>query len=236
MVIVIIVILMKKNQSLIDNGPCKWSHIHSSFAVPNISTEMGTECLQQRLEGSLQCKKTKSNLRPMITRCGKGHDSKQCGCPGKTVTSTVYSILYHWIHIHIYIYIPSLIIMFWKVSQMVSGHHWPLQCNGHDDDAHFTLFASFASHHMAPLFLRELSVKHWNRLEGRLTQQSVLLGPFLAGHLVQPLSPTWESLRMLGVLVNMGYEPVQYDIGWHMTWFYNITLKMFRTTNSQCNR
>lgn len=106
----------EKNKNLIDNGPCKWSHIHSSFAVPNISTEMGTECLQQRLEGSLQCKKTKTNLRPMITRCGKEHDSKQWGCPGKTVTSTVYSILYHWIYI--YISIPSLRIMFWKVSQM----------------------------------------------------------------------------------------------------------------------
>ena len=122
----------EKNKSLIDNGPCKWSHIHSSFAVPKISTEMGTECLQQRLEGSLQCKKTKTNLRPMITRCGKGHDSKQWGCPGKTVTSTANSILYHWIYIYIYPFFDNHVLESESNGEwtpLTSPMQWSRWCN-----------------------------------------------------------------------------------------------------------
>lgn len=49
-------------------------------------------------------------------------------------------------------------------------------------------------------------------------------------HFLLPENPTrcWESSSL--------WDMNQYDIRWHMTWFYNITLKMFWTTNSWCNR
>ncbi len=106
---------MKKKTSLI-GGPCKWSQF-LTFQLRWVRKVCNKGC-------RVACDaKKNSNLRPMITMWERRW-LQHWWFHRKGVTCTANRFpIYRWMYIH------SLVIMFWKVSQMVRGHHRPLQCN-----------------------------------------------------------------------------------------------------------